>query len=54
MEPQDEMGPEEDNCAPPNMEDYSQDGILEQQSEAADDYGNGENGYKMEATGEEY
>ncbi|KAF7201064.1 U1 small nuclear ribonucleoprotein 70 kDa [Nothobranchius furzeri] len=52
MGPQEDMGNEEDS-APPNMEEYSQDGMMEQQSApSADDYGSGENGYKMEAPDE--
>ncbi|XP_074552397.1 U1 small nuclear ribonucleoprotein 70 kDa [Halichoeres trimaculatus] len=57
MGPQDEMGPEdEEGSAPPNMEEYSQDGMMmEPQSvPSADGYNSGENGFKMEAAGEEY
>ncbi|XP_077412832.1 U1 small nuclear ribonucleoprotein 70 kDa [Vanacampus margaritifer] len=51
--PQDEMANEEGE-APPSMEEYSQDGMMDQQS-VPDEYASGENGYKMEATtGEEY
>ncbi|XP_017294820.1 U1 small nuclear ribonucleoprotein 70 kDa [Kryptolebias marmoratus] len=50
--PQVEMG-SEDNGAPPHMEEYSQDGMMDQQSvPSADGYGSGENGYKMEAPDE--
>ncbi|XP_077590458.1 U1 small nuclear ribonucleoprotein 70 kDa [Stigmatopora nigra] len=51
--PQDEMAHEE-GAEAPNMEEYSQDGMMDQQS-VPDEYASGENGYKMEAaTGEEY
>ncbi|XP_077390853.1 U1 small nuclear ribonucleoprotein 70 kDa [Festucalex cinctus] len=53
MGPQDEMVNEEAE-APPNMEEYSQDGMLDQQS-VPDEYASGENGYKIEAApGDEY
>uniref|UniRef100_A0A3B5QXH8 U1 small nuclear ribonucleoprotein 70 kDa n=1 Tax=Xiphophorus maculatus TaxID=8083 RepID=A0A3B5QXH8_XIPMA len=52
--PQDEMCNEDDG-APANMEEYSQDGMMDQQSfQSAEDYGSGENGYKMEGQGDEY
>ncbi|XP_029364974.1 U1 small nuclear ribonucleoprotein 70 kDa [Echeneis naucrates] len=53
---QDDMGTEEEGGAPPHMEEYSQDGIMmDQQSvPSADGYGSSENGYKMEAPGDEY
>ncbi|XP_057717464.1 U1 small nuclear ribonucleoprotein 70 kDa [Corythoichthys intestinalis] len=51
--PQDEMANEE-GAEPPNMEEYSQDGMMDQQP-VPEEYASGENGYKMEATtGEEY
>ncbi|CAN9505303.1 unnamed protein product [Ophioblennius macclurei] len=53
--PQDDGGPEEDGGAPANMEEYSQDGMMDQQSlPSGDGYGSGENGYKVEAAGDEY
>ncbi|XP_061604288.1 U1 small nuclear ribonucleoprotein 70 kDa [Phyllopteryx taeniolatus] len=53
MGPQDEMANEEGEEAP-NMEEYSQDGMTDQQS-VPDEYASGENGYKMETTtGDEY
>ncbi|CAK6969619.1 U1 small nuclear ribonucleoprotein 70 kDa [Scomber scombrus] len=56
MGPQDDMGNEDEGGEPPNMEEYSQDGItMDQQSvPSADGYGSSENGYKMEAAGDEY
>ncbi|XP_026212780.1 U1 small nuclear ribonucleoprotein 70 kDa [Anabas testudineus] len=55
MGAQDDMGNEDEGGAPPNMEEYSQDGMMEQQSvPSADGYGSSENGYKMEAPGDEY
>uniref|UniRef100_UPI0037E9C96A U1 small nuclear ribonucleoprotein 70 kDa n=1 Tax=Semicossyphus pulcher TaxID=241346 RepID=UPI0037E9C96A len=55
MGPQEDMGTEDEGGAPPNMEEYSQDGMMEQQSApSADGYGSGENGYKMEAAADEY
>uniref|UniRef100_A0A3P8S974 U1 small nuclear ribonucleoprotein 70 kDa n=1 Tax=Amphiprion percula TaxID=161767 RepID=A0A3P8S974_AMPPE len=56
MGPQDELGPEEDGAPPQNMEEYSQDGMMmDQQSvPSADCYASSENGYKMEAPGDEY
>ncbi|XP_041672702.1 U1 small nuclear ribonucleoprotein 70 kDa [Cheilinus undulatus] len=56
MAAQDDMGPEDEGGAPPHMEEYSQDGMMMEQQEApsADGYGSGENGYKMEAAGDEY
>uniref|UniRef100_A0A3Q2PAS8 U1 small nuclear ribonucleoprotein 70 kDa n=1 Tax=Fundulus heteroclitus TaxID=8078 RepID=A0A3Q2PAS8_FUNHE len=52
--PQDSMGNEEDG-APASMEEYSQDGMMDQQSlQSAEDYGSGENGYKVEGQGDEY
>ncbi|XP_051905543.1 U1 small nuclear ribonucleoprotein 70 kDa isoform X1 [Hippocampus zosterae] len=51
--PQDEM-PNEEGEEAPNMEEYSQDGMMERQS-VPDEYAAGENGYKMEeTTGDEY
>ncbi|XP_019740400.1 U1 small nuclear ribonucleoprotein 70 kDa isoform X2 [Hippocampus comes] len=51
--PQDEM-PNEEGEEAPNMEEYSQDGMMDQQS-VPDEYAAGENGYKMEeTTGDEY
>ncbi|KAM9393700.1 U1 small nuclear ribonucleoprotein 70 kDa [Pholidichthys leucotaenia] len=55
MGPQDELGNEDDGGAQPQMEEYSQDGMMDQQSvPLADGYASGENGYKMETTGDEY
>uniref|UniRef100_A0A8C2ZY27 U1 small nuclear ribonucleoprotein 70 kDa n=1 Tax=Cyclopterus lumpus TaxID=8103 RepID=A0A8C2ZY27_CYCLU len=55
MGPQDDQGNEEEGGAPPHMEEYSQDGMMDQQSvPSADGYGSSENGYKMEAPGDEY
>ncbi|XP_068192277.1 U1 small nuclear ribonucleoprotein 70 kDa [Antennarius striatus] len=52
---QDDVGNEEEGVAPPQMEEYSQDGMMDQQSvPSADGYGSSENGYKMEAPGDEY
>ncbi|KAK5884223.1 hypothetical protein CesoFtcFv8_018067 [Champsocephalus esox] len=53
--PQDDLGNEDEGGAPPHMDEYSQDGMIDQQSvKSADGYGSSENGYKMEAPGEEY
>lgn len=50
--PQVEMA-NEDNGAPMQMEEYSQDGMTDQQSvPSADGYGSGENGFKMEVPDE--
>ncbi|KAM6966402.1 U1 small nuclear ribonucleoprotein 70 kDa [Tautogolabrus adspersus] len=56
MGPQDDGGTEDEGGAPPNMEEYSEDGMMMEQQEApsADGYGSGENGYKVEAAGDEY
>ncbi|XP_034450409.1 U1 small nuclear ribonucleoprotein 70 kDa [Hippoglossus hippoglossus] len=55
MGPQDDMGIEDEGGAPSHMEDYSQDGMIDQQSvPSADGYGSSENGYKMEVPGDEY
>ncbi|XP_029282275.1 U1 small nuclear ribonucleoprotein 70 kDa [Cottoperca gobio] len=55
MVPQDDMANEDEGGAPPHMEEYSQDGMVDQQSvPSADGYGSSENGYKMEAPGDEY
>ncbi|XP_037649063.1 LOW QUALITY PROTEIN: U1 small nuclear ribonucleoprotein 70 kDa-like [Sebastes umbrosus] len=55
MGPQDDMGNEDEGGAPPHMEEYSQDGMIDQQSvPSADGYVSSENGYKMEAPGDEY
>ncbi|TDH03628.1 hypothetical protein EPR50_G00163190 [Perca flavescens] len=55
MGPQDDMGNEDEGAAPPHMEEYSQDGMMDQQSvPSADGYVSSENGYKMEAPGDEY
>ncbi|KAL6103553.1 snrnp70 [Pungitius sinensis] len=55
MGPQDEGANEEGGTAPPHMEEYSQDGMMDQQSvPSADGYVSSENGYKMEAPGDEY
>ncbi|TMS15419.1 hypothetical protein E3U43_021881 [Larimichthys crocea] len=56
MGPQDDVGNEDEAGAPPHMEEYSQDGIMmDQQSvPSADGYVSSENGYKMEAPGDEY
>ncbi|XP_054616277.1 U1 small nuclear ribonucleoprotein 70 kDa [Dunckerocampus dactyliophorus] len=53
MGPQDDVPNEEGGEEAPNMEEYSQDGLMDQQS-VPDGYCSGENGYKMEATGDEY
>ncbi|KAM4531521.1 U1 small nuclear ribonucleoprotein 70 kDa [Odontesthes bonariensis] len=51
--PQDDAGNDED--VPPTNTEYSQDGMMDQQSvPSADNYGSSENGYKMEAPGDEY
>ncbi|XP_072315667.1 U1 small nuclear ribonucleoprotein 70 kDa [Eucyclogobius newberryi] len=52
-QPQDQA-PEEDNGPSLKTPEYSQEESLEQAPEEPDDYNNGENGYKMEAAGEEY
>ncbi|XP_038133739.1 U1 small nuclear ribonucleoprotein 70 kDa [Cyprinodon tularosa] len=49
--PQDNVANEEEG-PPANMEEYSQDGMMDQQS--AEDYASGENGFKMEGQGDEY
>ncbi|XP_029014718.1 U1 small nuclear ribonucleoprotein 70 kDa [Betta splendens] len=54
-----EAGAQEDagdeGAALPHMEEYSQDGMMDQQSvPSADGYVSSENGYKMEAPGDEY
>ncbi|XP_034750072.1 U1 small nuclear ribonucleoprotein 70 kDa [Etheostoma cragini] len=55
MGPQDDMGNEDEGGAPPQIEEYSQDGMMDQQSvPSADGYVSSENGYKMEAPGDEY
>lgn len=55
MAAQDDVGNEDEGGAAPHMEEYSQDGMMEQQSAAlADGYGSSENGYKVEAPGDEY
>ncbi|XP_060945321.1 U1 small nuclear ribonucleoprotein 70 kDa [Limanda limanda] len=55
MGPQDDVGIEDEGGAPSHMEDYSQDGMIDQQSvPSADGYGSSENGYKMEVPGDEY
>ncbi|CAB1435213.1 unnamed protein product [Pleuronectes platessa] len=55
MGPQDDVGIEDEGGAPSHMEDYSQDGLIDQQSvPSADGYGSSENGYKMEVPGDEY
>ncbi|KAK5618500.1 hypothetical protein CRENBAI_017355 [Crenichthys baileyi] len=52
--PQDDMGNEDDG-APANVEEYSQDGMMDQQSfQSAEDYGSAENGFKMEEQGDGY
>ncbi|KAM6905172.1 U1 small nuclear ribonucleoprotein 70 kDa [Xenentodon cancila] len=52
--PQDEAVNEDDG-APAHMEEYSQDGMMDQQLvPSADGYGSSENGYKMEPPGDEY
>ncbi|XP_025762358.1 U1 small nuclear ribonucleoprotein 70 kDa isoform X2 [Oreochromis niloticus] len=56
MGPQDDMVNEEDGGVPPQMEEYSQDGMMagQQSAPSADGYVSSENGYKMEAAGDEY
>ncbi|KAF7650964.1 hypothetical protein LDENG_00118090 [Lucifuga dentata] len=56
MGPQDDMGNEDDGDAPPHMEEYSQDGLMMDQEsvQSGEGYGSNENGYKMEAQGDEY
>ncbi|XP_065820802.1 U1 small nuclear ribonucleoprotein 70 kDa [Labrus bergylta] len=57
MGPQDDGGTEDEGGAPPNMEEYSEDGMMmgeQEEAPSADGYGSGENGYKVEATGDEY
>ncbi|XP_061829735.1 U1 small nuclear ribonucleoprotein 70 kDa [Nerophis lumbriciformis] len=51
--PQDDVPNEEGGEAAPNMEEFREDGMMDQQS-VPDEYGSGENGYKMETTGDEY
>lgn len=52
---QDDMGNEDEGGAPPHVEEYSQDGMMDQQSvPLTDGYGSSENGYKVEASGDEY
>ncbi|MED6285955.1 hypothetical protein CHARACLAT_000861 [Characodon lateralis] len=47
-DPPGDMGNEDDG-APANVEEYSQDGMMDQQSfQSAEDYGSGENGLKMD------
>lgn len=54
--PQDDMGNEDDGDAPPHMEEYSQDGMMMDQEsvQSGEGYGSNENGFKMEAQGDEY
>lgn len=56
MGPQDDMVNEDDGGVPPQMEEYSQDGMMagQQSAPSADGYVSSENGYKMEAAGDEY
>ncbi|XP_062263314.1 U1 small nuclear ribonucleoprotein 70 kDa [Platichthys flesus] len=55
MGPQDDVGIENEGGPTSHMEDYSQDGMIDQQSvPSADGYGSSENGYKMEVPGDEY
>lgn len=55
MASQDDMGNGDEGGAPRHIEDYSQDGMIDQQSvPLVDGYGSGENGYKIEASGDEY
>ncbi|XP_063327088.1 U1 small nuclear ribonucleoprotein 70 kDa [Pelmatolapia mariae] len=56
MGPQDDMVNEDDGGVPPQMEEYSQDGMMagQQSAQSADGYVSSENGYKMEAAGDEY
>ncbi|XP_015254257.1 PREDICTED: U1 small nuclear ribonucleoprotein 70 kDa [Cyprinodon variegatus] len=52
--PQDNVANEEEG-PPANMEEYSQDGMMDQQSfQSAEDYASGENGFKMEGQADEY
>ncbi|KAL3987730.1 hypothetical protein ACER0C_014845 [Sarotherodon galilaeus] len=56
MGPQDDMVNEDDGGVLPQMEEYSQDGMMagQQSAPSADGYVSSENGYKMEAAGDEY
>lgn len=55
MGPLDDIGNEDEGVPPSHMEEYSQDGMMDQQTAPlADCYGAGENGYKMEAPADEY
>ncbi|KAM9843640.1 U1 small nuclear ribonucleoprotein 70 kDa [Aulostomus maculatus] len=55
MGPQDDIGNDEEAGEAPNIEEYSQDGMIDQQSmPSADGYGSSENGYKMDPPGDEY
>ncbi|XP_028310250.1 U1 small nuclear ribonucleoprotein 70 kDa [Gouania willdenowi] len=53
--PPEDLGNDEDGAAMPLGDDYSQDGMMDQQSvPSADGYGSGENGFKVELPGDEY
>lgn len=56
MGPQDDMSNEDEGGAPAHMQEYSQDGMtVDQQSvPLVDGYGSSENGYKLEASGDDY
>ena len=55
MAAQDEMGHVDEGGAAAHVDEYSQDGMMDQPSAPlADGYGSSENGYKIEASGDEY
>ncbi|XP_071761306.1 U1 small nuclear ribonucleoprotein 70 kDa [Centroberyx gerrardi] len=56
MGPQDDMGNGDEGDTAPPMEEYSQDGMMMDQEsvQSGEGYGSNENGYKMEAQGDEY
>ncbi|XP_029914166.1 U1 small nuclear ribonucleoprotein 70 kDa [Myripristis murdjan] len=56
MGPQDDMGNGDDGDTGPPMDEYSQDGMMMDQEsvQSGEGYGSNENGYKIEAQGDEY
>ncbi|XP_003966415.1 U1 small nuclear ribonucleoprotein 70 kDa [Takifugu rubripes] len=56
MGTQEDMGNDHEAGAPPHVEEYSQDGLMSEQQSVplTDGYGSSENGYKIEASGDEY
>ncbi|XP_034045493.1 LOW QUALITY PROTEIN: U1 small nuclear ribonucleoprotein 70 kDa-like [Thalassophryne amazonica] len=56
MVPQEDAVPEEDGGTLPQVEEYNEDGVTMEQEliPSGEEYGSNENGYKMEAQGDEY